>query len=54
MVYHIKLCVTAVNQKKDRQYNEQKKQNKKNPTNKQTMTYIAIHRKLKIEHHESH
>jgi hypothetical protein len=53
MVYHIKLCVTAINQKRtDNTMNKRKR--KKTPTNKQTMIYIAMHRKLKLEHHESH
>ena len=54
MVYHIKLCVTAVNQKKGQTIQRTKEKEQKKPTNKQTMIYIAMHRKLKIEHHESH
>ena len=36
----------AVNRKTDREYNDQKKRDKK------TMIYKAQHRKLKIEQHE--
>jgi hypothetical protein len=54
MVYHIKLCVTAVNQKKGQTIQRTKEKEQKKTTNEQTMIYIAMHRKLKIEHHESH